>query len=134
LAGPTWTLPYNVEFQLKLHCWRPVTYWDRFGHGHGPQAQSLSPAWVRWLMPFDVVVVVAVLDHLALAVEAQHCHSRVAEFLALLGPAGPPFDRGPAARDNWLAKPALDVFLGRELLGQIAAHTRQAQVRRAERG
>jgi hypothetical protein len=35
----------------------------------------------------DVVVVIAVLDHLALAVEVQHRHSRVGEFLTLLGPA-----------------------------------------------
>ena len=55
--------------------------------------QSASPAWVGRIAPLDVVVVVAVLDHLALVVEAQHRHSRVAEVLALLGPAGPPFDR-----------------------------------------
>jgi hypothetical protein len=33
----------------------------------------------------------------ALAVEAQHRHSREREFLALLGPAAPPLDRGPVA-------------------------------------
>jgi hypothetical protein len=70
-----------------------------------------------------VVVVVAVLDHLALLVEVQHRHSRVGEFLALLGPVGPPFDRGPAARDDRLAEPALDVLLDRELLAEIAAYT-----------
>jgi hypothetical protein len=36
-----------------------------------------------------VVVVVAVPDYLAQVVEVQHRHSRVGEFLALLGPAGP---------------------------------------------
>jgi hypothetical protein len=80
-----------------------------------------------------VVVVVAVLDHLALVVKVQHRHFGVGEFLALLGPAGPPFDRGPAAGDDRLAEPALDVLLGRELLAEVAADASQAQVRRAER-
>jgi hypothetical protein len=81
-----------------------------------------------------VVVVVAVLDHLALVVEMQHRHSRVAEFLALLGPAGPPFHRGPLTRHDRLPKPALDILLGRELLAEIAPDASQAQVGLAERG
>src|SRR5260370_28384443 len=95
--------------------------------------QSASPAWVGRIAPLDVVVVVAVLDHLALVVEAQHRRSRVAEFLALLGPVGPPFDRSPVAGDDGLAKPALDILLGQELLAEVAADASQAQVRRAER-
>jgi hypothetical protein len=63
-----------------------------------------------------VVVVIAVLDHLAPVIEVQHRHSRVCELLTLLGPAGPPFDRDPAVRDDRLAEPALDVLLGLELL------------------
>ena len=81
-----------------------------------------------------MVVVVAVLDHLALLVEAQHGHSRVRELLPVLCPAGPPFDRGAMAGDDRLAEPALDILLGRELLVEIAADASQAQVRRAERG
>ena len=37
------------------------------------------------------------------------------ELLALLGPAGPPFDRGPATRE-----PALDILLDREVAGEAA--------------
>jgi hypothetical protein len=47
---------------------------------------------VERLAPLDLVVVVAVLDHLAPVVEAQHHHARVGEFLAFPGPAGSPFD------------------------------------------
>jgi hypothetical protein len=46
---------------------------------------SASPIGVRALASLDVMVIVAVLDHLALVVEAQHIRSRVGEFLALLG-------------------------------------------------
>jgi hypothetical protein len=56
---------------------------------------SASPVRVRWLALLDVVVRVAVLNHLAPAIEAQHRHSRECDFLVLLGPAAPPFDRGP---------------------------------------
>src|SRR5262245_10797246 len=107
--------------------------WPCVRHG-AAVCPSRSPARVGWLAPLDVVVVVAVLDDLALVVEVQHRHSRVGEFLALFGPAGPPFDRGPATGDDRLAEPALDVLLGRELLAEIAAYASQAQVRLAERG
>ncbi len=58
-----------------------------------------------------MVVVVAVLDHLALLVEAQHGHSRKRQLLPFLLPAGPPFDRGSVARREWLPEPALNVPL-----------------------
>jgi hypothetical protein len=81
----------------------------------------------RQLAPLDVVVVVAMLDDLALAVEVQHRHTRVGEFLALLGPAGPPLDRSPLTRHDRLPKPALDILLGRKLLAQIAADASQTR-------
>ena len=55
------------------------------------------PACVRCLAPLDVVVVVAMVGHLAVVVEAQHRHAGEGEFLALLPPAAPPFDRGAVA-------------------------------------
>src|SRR5439155_8083048 len=82
----------------------------------------------------DLVVIVAVVNYLALVVEAQHRHSREREFPALLGPAAPPFDRGPVTRDDRLAEPALDILLGRKVLTEIPADASQAQVRLAERG
>lgn len=105
----------------------------RYSLGY-PARLSASPIGVRTLAPLDVVVIIAVLDHLALAVEAQHAHSRVGEFLPLLGPAGPPFGRGPAARDDRRAEPALDIGLGQEIVGEIAVHASPAQARLAEWG
>ena len=67
---------------------------------------SASPVRVGWLALLDVAVVVAVLDYLALVIEAQHRHSQEREFLALLGLAAPPFDRGSVAGDDRLAEPA----------------------------
>jgi hypothetical protein len=94
------------------------------------------PLCVRRLAPLDLVVVVAVVDNLALLVEAQHGHSRERELLPVLRPAGPPFDRGSVvvARRDWLCEPALDVLLCRELLTEITADTGQAQVGYPERG
>jgi hypothetical protein len=85
-----------------------------------------SPACVGWLASLDVVVVVAVLDHLPLVVEAQHRHAREGEFLALLGSAAPPLDCGPVIADDRLAEPAFDILLGREVLVEVAADTGQA--------
>ena len=82
---------------------------------------SASPIGVGSLASLDVVVIVAVLDHLAVVVEAQHTHARIGEFLAFLGPAGPPFDCGPAARDDRRAEPALDILLDPEVVGEITA-------------
>src|SRR5215469_6195841 len=112
--------PLRIERNWRLHARR----W----------ARALLPARVGWVASLDVVVVVAVLDDLALAVEVQDRHTRVGEFLASLGPAGPPLDRSPFSRHDRLPKPALDILLGRELLAEIAADASQAPFRLAERG
>ena len=90
---------------------RPQPRSFRASSDHADVLLTASPARVGWLTPFDVVVVVAVVNDLALAVEAQHRHSREGQFLAVLGPAAPPFDRGPVTGDDRLAELALDVFL-----------------------
>src|SRR5215475_3043596 len=82
-----------------------------------------SPVLIGWLAPHDGMVVVAVLDHLAPLIEAQHRHPRGPQVLALPGPADPPFDCGPVARDDRLADPALPVLPGRDLLAEVAADT-----------
>ena len=52
----------------------------------------------------------------------------------MLGPAGPPFDRGPAARHDRRAEPALYSFLDQEVVGEPAADASPAQARLAEGG
>jgi hypothetical protein len=81
-----------------------------------------------------MVVVVAMVDHLAVVVEAQHGHPGEGEFLPLLAPAAPPFDRGAVGRDDRLAEPALDVLLGRKVLAEVAPNASQAGVGLPERG
>ena len=106
-----------------------------FWHGRdGRPGLGVSPVGIGALALPDVVVIVAVLCYLALVVEAQHAHSRAGEFLALLGLAGPPFDRRPGARDDRRPEPALDILLNREVVGEIRADASRAQARLAKWG
>src|SRR5690349_16549344 len=79
-----------------------------------------SPVRVGLLAPLDVVVVVAVVNYLALVVEAQQRHPGERQFLAPLGPTAPPFDCRSVTGDDRLAEPALDVLLGRKVLAEVA--------------
>jgi hypothetical protein len=114
--------------------------WETCGERRrGPDLWDFCGASGRAARPIDdsseSCVASATLDPcLALVVEIQHRDSGVGELLALLGTASPPFNRGPVARDDRLAEPALDILLNWELLAQIAADPGEAQVRRPERG
>jgi hypothetical protein len=100
---------------------------------HSPCISGARPLRVGWLAALDVVVVVAVLDHLAFLVEPQHGCSRERELLSTLCPTGPPLDRGSVARRDRLSEPALNVLLRRKLLTEVAADPGQTRVRLAER-
>src|SRR5438445_3416410 len=101
---------------------------ERLAAGGAQKAGVGSPAFVWCLAPLDVVVVVTMVDHFALVVEAQHGHPGEGQFLPLLPPAAPPFDCCAVARNDRLAEPALDVLLGPKVLAQIAPNASQAGV------
>ena len=72
------------------------------------------------IRPSGLVPVVAVVDDLAVAVEAQHRRARERDRLAFLDPARPPFHGRPVAGDDRLAEAARDVGLLREHPPEIA--------------
>jgi hypothetical protein len=57
------------------------------------------------------MVVVAMVDDLALVVEAKHGYTRVGELLSVFSPGPPPLNRGAVPINDRNAEPTLDVVL-----------------------